>query len=116
MPGHSRQRVWQKKMVSQSRCAKCGKPQGRHRGFCDLHYRNHLIRMRGIARQWMRENRGYKPWIPGHTGRPPLDRNSQTLARLAKRLRQIDYKIDANTKERRRNKTARPTKAHPLTA
>lgn len=34
----SRQRRWQLKKLAQGLCQKCGKPQGRRRGYCDEHY------------------------------------------------------------------------------
>ncbi len=81
----SRQRAWQKKMVAQGRCMKCGKPQGRHSGLCALHYRKHLIQMRRMT--------GSEPWIPGRKGRTPVGRTSQTLTHLAKQLKEMGYRI-----------------------
>jgi hypothetical protein len=106
MPAKSRQRAWQKKMVSQSRCMICGGARGSHPGYCDLHYRNQVIRIRKTAGEG-----GCKPWKPGHTGRPPVDSTSQTLTHpghtgrppvdstsqtlthLAKQLKQMGYRI-----------------------
>ena len=88
MPAKSRQRAWQKKMVRQSRCMICGRAQGSHPCYCDLHYRNQVIRIRKTAGEG-----GCKPWKPGHTGRPPADSTSQTLTHLAKQLKQMGYRI-----------------------
>jgi hypothetical protein len=92
MPVKSRQRAWQKKMVSQGRCMICGKSQGHVSGLCALHYRKHLIRMRRM--------KGCEPWIPGRRGRPPVGRTSQTLARLNKQLREMGYRINANRRKK----------------
>ncbi len=92
MPAKSRQRAWQRKMVSRSRCAICGRARGRHPGYCDLHYHKQLNRMRKTA--------GQGKWIPGHTGRPPVDRTSQTLTHLAKRLKEMGYRINANRRKK----------------
>ncbi len=102
MLAQSRQRAWQKRMVGQSRCAICGKPQGRRRGYCELHYRKHLLRMREIAGDNGGGGRGNcKAWIPGHTGRPPLGRTSQVLTGLAQQLKEMGYRIEPNSRKRR---------------
>lgn len=59
----SRQRLWQKKMVSEGKCSLCAKPRNSYKQLCDACQ----IKQRKRRRLTMK----YSPQVPGNRGRSP---------------------------------------------
>ena len=71
----SPQRRWQRKMIRQGRCSRCGKVRGERATLCD--------RCAEVSNASRRRSRGFrsKPWTPGIQGKIPKDPKARAAYR-----------------------------------